>query len=311
MNHVILDLEWNQPVTNALYRSGRLGERLVFEVIQIGAVRLNADFEYTGSFCRYIAPTQFVKLHPRIRKITGITQEILGDAPGFPEVFEEFTEFCGPDCRLFTWGGDDISVLEQNRKFYGCGEPLGEVYNLQRVYGAFREQPQSQAALHTALEALEIPPEEDRPFHNAVHDAYYTMQILLRLKDSPDLFSYPVTARELRHSRKIREKTDLLSRKNSMPQALKKEAARMPSCPLCGKKLKLLEEYVKLDPKRSRALFECPDHGLVFVTAQRQRHTKGTTSIFLSTKIADEQSHAYVVTKRQQWKNKLASQQNT
>ena len=41
MQYIVIDLEWNQPMSydSAVYR--QVGDRLIFEMIQIGAVKLN------------------------------------------------------------------------------------------------------------------------------------------------------------------------------------------------------------------------------------------------------------------------------
>ena len=43
MQYIVLDLEWNQPINyqNRIYRL--YGDRLVFEMIQIGAVRIDEN----------------------------------------------------------------------------------------------------------------------------------------------------------------------------------------------------------------------------------------------------------------------------
>ena len=73
MQYIVVDLEWNQPVSynSAVYR--RIGDSLMFEVIQIGAVKLDAGLRMRGSFNQFIAPANYKKLHPRISRITGST----------------------------------------------------------------------------------------------------------------------------------------------------------------------------------------------------------------------------------------------
>ena len=90
MDYIVLDLEWNQPMSynSSAYKS--VGGRLLFEMIQIGAIRLNDQLEITDSFNQLIQPTHYVKLHPRIKRITGISQDDLCDAPQFVEAAEEF-----------------------------------------------------------------------------------------------------------------------------------------------------------------------------------------------------------------------------
>ena len=124
MHYIVIDLEWNQPLSRASAPYRRVGDRLMFEIIQIGAVKLDERRRMLGSFNRLVAPKHYVKIHPRIRRITGITQEDLVDAPGFPEALEQFIAWCGEDYVLLTWGGDDISVFRQNLDFFDVKEEL-------------------------------------------------------------------------------------------------------------------------------------------------------------------------------------------
>ena len=70
MQYIVIDLEWNQPMSydSAVYR--QVGDRLIFEMIQIGAVKLNGQLEVCDSISIPIRPVHYVKIHPRIRKMT-------------------------------------------------------------------------------------------------------------------------------------------------------------------------------------------------------------------------------------------------
>ena len=62
-NYIVFDLEWNQgeaPVTEN-------GKTLIFEIIEIGAVKLNEKKEKVGEFSRLIKPQVFKQMH----RITG------------------------------------------------------------------------------------------------------------------------------------------------------------------------------------------------------------------------------------------------
>ena len=62
-NYIVFDLEWNQgdaPVT-------RDGKTLVFEIVEIGAVKLNENREKIGEFSRLIRP----QVHQHMHRITG------------------------------------------------------------------------------------------------------------------------------------------------------------------------------------------------------------------------------------------------
>ena len=65
MNYIIFDLEWNQAD-----RKGEEDPKLPFEIIEIGAIKLNSSFEKIGEFSRLIRPTVYHTMH-------SITQDII------------------------------------------------------------------------------------------------------------------------------------------------------------------------------------------------------------------------------------------
>ena len=58
-----------------------------------------------------------------------------------------------------------------------------------------------QTALKTAMEALGVEVDEERSFHNAMHDAYYTAQVLRKLPHPMDVLRYEEQPRKLCHKR--------------------------------------------------------------------------------------------------------------
>ena len=65
MNYIVFDLEWNQSP------QGHAGEhpRMPFEIIEIGAAKLNEKLEMTGEFRRLVKPKLYTKLHKYIKEI--------------------------------------------------------------------------------------------------------------------------------------------------------------------------------------------------------------------------------------------------
>ena len=49
MNIIVMDLEWNQ---NSLGKKERDSDKPIFEIIEIGAVKLNEDYEKIQCFVR-------------------------------------------------------------------------------------------------------------------------------------------------------------------------------------------------------------------------------------------------------------------
>ena len=119
MNYIVLDLEFNQSFP---FKNGRKVEpnpECPFEIIQIGAVKLNDQFEQVDTFNAMIRPQIYPRLHPFVEKITGIHAEMLADKPDFKSAYEGFLKFIGNEpAILCTWGGDDIKSLFRNILFY-------------------------------------------------------------------------------------------------------------------------------------------------------------------------------------------------
>ena len=309
MQYIVMDLEWNQPISysSAAYRN--VGEKLLFEMIQIGAVKLDENLEVVDTFTQLIRPIYYVKLHPRIKRITHISQEELDEAPLFAEALADFAEFCGQDYALITWGCDDVSVLEQNKRFFHCSIELSDIYDMQRVYGELIGNTKERQGLQAAMAHFEIDPDEEKPFHNALNDAWYTAMVLRRLPDPAKVLQYPLKPKLLQHSARGREMRTELRLRGSIGAVLSCSAAKQPPCPVCGKKLNGPEGYVRLGPDRFMALADCPQHGLVFSTIEKKTIEDGKQTLVRTTSLSDEQSKAYISTKHIQWRNKLKLQE--
>ena len=302
MQYIVLDLEWNQPTSyqSAVYR--RVGDSLLCEVIQIGAAKLNERLEIVDCLSIPIHPTHYLTIHPRVKRMTGLNQEVLCDAPAFPEGMAQFTEWCGKDCVYITWGCDDVSVLQQNVDFFRFEEPLPKMYDLQRLYADATKR-SGQTALKTAMEALGIEPDDERSFHNAMHDAYYTAQVFQKLPNPEDVLNYEEQPRKLCHNER-RSRFRVTDMVPSVGAALESEALRAPRCPTCGQATKLQTELVPQAVGKYVALSRCQHHGLMFVKVRFSLLPDGQKGMHLSVLPANKQTRAYVHTKELQYQFK-------
>ncbi len=308
MQYIVLDLEWNQPLSysSAAYKS--VGGKLLFEMIQIGAVRVDENMRIADSFTQLIRPVHYQKLHPRIRRITHIEQAELDEAPEFCEAVKSFADWCGQDYILLTWGCDDVSVLRQNMDFFKCETPLSEIYDVQKLFGEVLGNSKDRRGLKSAMEHFSIESDESMPFHNAVNDAYYTAQVFLRLPEPQKVLECKLTPRKLMHIDRPRERQAIM-RVRSTQDTLSSPMALKPPCPSCGKKIDVAEGYVLQSDGRYMALADCPQHGLVLVRLQFGKSEDGKRIVTRSTALSDEQSRAYVATKHLQWQQKIAAQE--
>ena len=114
MDYIILDLEWNQGGDE---HSGEEG--LQFEIIEIGAVRLNPDKVIVGEFSQLIKPQVFHELHKITSRLIHMQMQELEHGRPFVDVMEEFLKWCGEDCIFCTWGPLDLTELQDNMRYYG------------------------------------------------------------------------------------------------------------------------------------------------------------------------------------------------
>ena len=132
MNYIVMNLEWNQSY------SGHIGEhpRMPFEIIEIGAVKVDKNYRIIDEYSSLIKPRIYKKLHSKIRTILNYDETDLAKGRGFKEVCTEFLEWCGKDYIFCTWGPMDLTELQTNMAFYYMDKlprPL-KFLNLQQIY---------------------------------------------------------------------------------------------------------------------------------------------------------------------------------
>ena len=183
MNHIVIDLEFNQSSNTKKGKPNASAAECPFEIIQIGAVKLNEKLEKIGEFSFLIKPQIYPKINPIVERITGITDEILKDCPSFQEGYEAFVNFAqGQDSIIYTWGTDDIKSLYRNIKYFKCDiNALTKKYiNIQPVAAKLLHSTSGGTiGLKNAAELFDI--NLDLKFHDALNDAYYTSLILQRI----------------------------------------------------------------------------------------------------------------------------------
>ena len=79
MHYIVFDLEWNQadPEKEEARKS------LPFEIIEIGAVKLDENLNSIDTFHRIIKPVVYTKLFTHTKEIVNLTDEDLLDGTDF------------------------------------------------------------------------------------------------------------------------------------------------------------------------------------------------------------------------------------
>jgi len=181
MNYIVLDLEWNQ----AAYKSEEEAE-LPFEIIEIGAVKLDSNCENPEEFDELVRPQVYPFLLRRTKEITGLKDADL-DRRGvyFDELLPRFLEWCGKDFVFCIWGTSDITQLERNMSYYKIKIPWKyplKYLDVQKLFALQEGEGKARRNLESAIEAYGIA--KNRPFHRAVDDAWYTAEVLRRIDRS-------------------------------------------------------------------------------------------------------------------------------
>ena len=109
MNYIVLDLEWNQG--NPTREPEVYG--IPFEIVEIGAIKLNDKKEMIGEFNQLIKPQVYHEMHHITRKLIHLQMEQLEQGKPFVKVFRDFMNWCGEDFLFCTWGPLDLTELQK------------------------------------------------------------------------------------------------------------------------------------------------------------------------------------------------------
>lgn len=173
MNYIVFDLEWNQSSTVS-----KSNPALPFEIIEIGAVKLDERGTMIDEFSALIKPSVYKTMHYVTGKLVHIKMAELKNERPFTEVMEEFLKWCGEDYLFVTWGPLDVTELQRNMVYYGF-EPFKNgplpFYDAQKLFALEHDEGKERRSLESAVDMINL--EKDIPFHRAFSDAYYTAKV--------------------------------------------------------------------------------------------------------------------------------------
>ena len=112
MNYIVLDLEWNSAYHK---KQGRF----VNEIIQIGAVKLDNDFNVIDTFLVYIKSEIVKKLNKRVIVLTGITNEQIANGLSFQDAVIKYNDWLGDERNVtLTWSDSDLYAIVENTRLF-------------------------------------------------------------------------------------------------------------------------------------------------------------------------------------------------
>lgn len=264
MNYIVFDLEWNQAIVNE-----KRIEKLPFEIIEIGAFKLDVNLKKIGEYHRVIKPKYYKKLHYHVSKVVSISKDELNNGCDFEDVAEDFLEFCGEEFVFCVWGSLDVYNLRSNLSFYNIDYDFGEpvkYLDLQKLYSFCKYERLKRVSLKEAVKELNIA--ENGFFHRAQKDAYYTMLVMKALPfdklcmfKSNDLFTIPDTVKnEINISYDGYHKTISRGFENSS-SLMRNRRTRETICPYCETKIKRVVNWFRESQNSYACIAVCKEHG--------------------------------------------------
>lgn len=293
MKYIVLDLEWNQADGKFSNEGG-----IPFEIVEIGAVKMNRFMRMNGEFEELVKPKIYPHIHYMTSQIVQLDASDFDKARSFVDVMSDFLKWCGRDYIFCIWGTLDLTELQRNMCFYGMEElsdkPLAFL-DVQKLYSIAYEDGKTRRALEYAVDELNIP--KTVPFHRAKNDAYYTAKVLEKIHKkhrdvesylSYDLFMVPQSKDD---EIKIKFKTyfKYISREFiDKTEAMNDSEVSSTMCYLCGKPTKKIIKWFSVNGRHYYYVGSCNKHGYMKCKVRMKKADDGNVYVVKTQKIVDE-----------------------
>lgn len=305
MNYIVLDLEWNQSDTGKEPEA----KELPFEIIDIGAVKLNGEREIVDEFNQIIKPSVYTHMHKITGELIHLCMQDLENGRPFAEVISDFFSWAGEDYIFCTWGPLDLYELQRNMHYYHL-EPLSDApikfLDVQKLFSIAYEDKKSRRNLEFAIDYLKI--EKDVPFHRAFSDAYYTARILACIDEgvldnySIDTYILPKTRQEEIHVM-FHDYMKYVSREfPSKQKALEDREVISTKCYLCHKNIRRKIRWFSPNGKHYYSVSLCPVHGYMKSKIRIRKSENDGVFVIKTSKFISEQDCQKILQKKEQAK---------
>lgn len=302
MNYIVFDLEWNQ----CPYGKEQENKKLPFEIIEIGALKLDENRNYTDSFHQVVKPVVYKKLHYRTKEILDIKGSDLEQGIPFTEAVKKFMQWCGLEAKFCTWGSSDLAELQRNMKYYHMLNLLkGPIfyYDIQKLFGLAHEGQRTARSLESAINYLDM--KKEGQFHRALNDAYYTAEIFKGIPEKTVKNYYSIDCYQNPRSRKNQiyavfpEYSKFISREFSTKEAAMADRdVTLTKCFICGKTAKKKIRWFALNNKSHICLACCPSHGYFRGKARLKKTDQGNYYVVKTLKKIDQKDADRIREKR-------------
>ncbi len=269
MNYVVFDLEWNQSSSGRVIKNQN--GALPFEIIEIGAVKLNDNLKIISSFDRLIKPQVYLKMHKAVQKLLPISMRELTKGKLFQDACEEFFEWCGSDVTFVTWGDADLLQLQRNMSFHGLAhsfeKPLLYI-DAQRIYSEQFLDGVKCVSLSVAVDELKVP--KGKSYHRALYDAQYTALAFAKLDPyliknhySIDTYNIPDNPDEEIFLTEEDIQQYVSSGYRTKDEVADNRVLKSNKCFICDKNMQRIVNWFCDNGRNYYGAFRCKEHGKV------------------------------------------------
>ncbi len=110
MNYVILDLEWDSAYH-------KLHKKFVNQILQIGAVKLDENFNIVDIFDVTVKSSICKRVSRRFTELTGITKEMMLNGIPLFDAVNKYNDWLGDNTVTITWSNSDLYTIAENEKY--------------------------------------------------------------------------------------------------------------------------------------------------------------------------------------------------
>lgn len=184
--YVVVDVEMCKVQKSYRWKNYRYAS----EIIQIGAVMMNEEYEMIGEFSTYVCP-KYGKIDYFIRNLTGITEKDVRTAPSLEDALRSLLLWMGKkDVTFFSWSETDYYQIRGEILSKGLDEEEMSLFLDKDRWVDYQKTVNERFELGRALslrDALELSElDQEGRLHDGLVDAYNTARMIAKLERNPD-----------------------------------------------------------------------------------------------------------------------------
>lgn len=252
MKYILMDLEWNDAYCK------KVGG-FVNEIVEIGAVKLDENFNEIDRFSVIVRSAITNRLSNRFKELTGMTNEQMQEGIPFEKALSQYKNWAGENTVTLTWSNSDLHTLYHNCvNFIGDykAAEIGKYVDLQKYFqfelSLKGKNEKNQISLSNAAILFGID-FENETLHHALDDSYIAAAILRKCYKKEHFEDFIIDTSSNDFYKRMMYKVHYISDIND--RAINKDQLYI-NCPKCKNKAKRITAW-RLKKPWFHATFVC------------------------------------------------------